>query len=104
MNSGVKTLSGALVRPVDLTGKFHGSQTNATDIYLGEAKTDEYGHLVVLAGRGHSRSVADANQPYPLIMNDFDSPDWIDDTCDGWVHVEVIHTASQEVYVLNPIS
>lgn len=103
MNSGVKTLSSTHTHPVHLTGKFYGSQSNATEIYLGEAKTDEGGRLVVLAGRGYSRSVADANQPYPLIMNDFDSPDWIDDTCDGWVDVEVIHTASQKVYVL-PIS
>jgi L-Lysine epsilon oxidase N-terminal len=103
VNSGVKTLSGTHAHPVHLAGKFYGSQSKATEIYLGEAKTDEDGRLVVLAGRGHSRSVADVNQPYPLIMNDFDSPDWIDDTCDGWVHVEVIHTASQEVYV-TPIS
>jgi hypothetical protein len=100
VNSGVKTLSGANAHPVHLAGKFYGSQTSATEIYLGEAQTDEDGRLVVLAGRGHSRSIADADQPYPLIMTDFDSPDWIDDTCDGWVHVEAVHTASQEVYVL----
>jgi hypothetical protein len=99
--SGVKTLSGTHAHPVPLVGQFYGSQSDPTNIYLGEAKTDDEGRLVVLAGRGLSRSVADKDTPYPLIMTDFDSSDWIDDTCDGWVNVKVTHTASGEVYDLS---
>jgi hypothetical protein len=63
---------------------------------LGEAWTDEEGRLVILAGRGYSRSIADPNQPYPLILTDFDSPDWIDDTSDGYVDVTVKHKSGAE--------
>jgi hypothetical protein len=94
VTTGIKTLNGASAHPITLSGQFYGSKSDPTDIYLGEARTDDQGRLVMLAGRGHSRSVAEKDKPYPLIMTDFDSPDWIDDTSDGWVHVEVRHSAS----------
>ena len=84
-------LPGADVGPITLAGQFYGSKSDPTDIYLGEARTDEAGRLIVLAGRGYSHSIADKDQPYPLIMTDFDSPDWIDDTSDGWISVTVEH-------------
>ena len=91
VNSGVVNLPGAGVGPITLAGQFYGSKCDPTDIYLGEARTDETGRLIVLAGHGYSHSIADKDQPYPLIMTDFDSPDWIDDTSDGWISVTVEH-------------
>ena len=94
ITGGVETLSGANAHPVVLAGQFYGSKPEPTEVYLGEARTDDKGHLVVLAGHGLSRSIADKDKPFPLIMTDFDSPDWIDDTCDGWISVEVKHSPS----------
>jgi hypothetical protein len=93
-------LRGANAHSVPLSGQFYGSHSKPTEVYLGEARTDDEGRLVILAGRGLSRSVADKDIPYPLITTDFDSPDWIDDTSDGWVHVEVKHAASGDMYDL----
>ncbi|KIJ40737.1 hypothetical protein M422DRAFT_32162 [Sphaerobolus stellatus SS14] len=93
VDSGIQRTSGKNAPPVELSGNFFGSKTQATPVYLGEARTDEAGRLVVLAGRGYSRSIVDPDKPYPLILTDFDSSDWIDDTCDGWVDVEVFHPA-----------
>ena len=98
MTSGTKSLGGINAQPVPLSGQFYGSQSAPTDVYLGEARTDAEGRLVVLAGRGLSRSIADKNVPYPLILTDFDSPDWIDDTSDGWVLARVTHISSGKTY------
>lgn len=89
VTSGVQYAQGANMEPVNLEGEFYGSNDTPTPIYLGEARTDEEGHLVMLAGRGLSRSVKDADKPYPYLTDDFDSPDWVDDTSDGWITVEV---------------
>jgi hypothetical protein len=83
VDSGVQKLSGVSASPVLLQGRF-----KRHEVYLGEAHTDAVGRLVVLAGRGLSRSIADPENPYPLILTDFDSPDWIDDTSDGWIDVK----------------
>ncbi|KAF8637314.1 hypothetical protein AX16_010842 [Volvariella volvacea WC 439] len=72
-----------------LHGTFTGSTNEPVDVYLGDAWTDEKGRLVIVGGHGRSRSVADPNEEYPFITDDFDSPDWIDDTSDGWVSVRV---------------
>lgn len=98
MTSGTKTLGGINIHPVPLSGQFYGSQPDPTDVYLGEARTDSEGRLVVLAGRGLSRSIVDKNVPYPLILTDFDSADWIDDTSDGRIHVQVTHISSGRTY------
>lgn len=96
-----KPLTGINAQAVRLEGHFIGSQKNAsTPVHLGDAKTDERGRLVFFAGRGFSQCVTDPNQPFPLIMTDFDSSDWIDDTCDGRVCVEVIHKDSGQRYVV----
>ncbi|KAF9002771.1 hypothetical protein BDQ17DRAFT_1242961 [Cyathus striatus] len=89
VDSGPQIAEGPSAETVKLEGQFYGSKDKPTKVYLGEAKTDEMGRLVVLAGRGHSHSVANENEPYPLILTDFDSPDWVDDTSDGWIDVEV---------------
>jgi L-Lysine epsilon oxidase N-terminal len=84
-------LPGADFGPVTLAGQFYGSKPDPTDVYLGEARTDETGRLIVLTGHGYSHSIADKDQPYPPIISDFDSADWIDDTSDGWISVTVEH-------------
>uniref|UniRef100_A0A8H8CET3 Iminophenyl-pyruvate dimer synthase domain-containing protein n=1 Tax=Psilocybe cubensis TaxID=181762 RepID=A0A8H8CET3_PSICU len=94
VDSGIQSVSGCNAKSVPLAGKFYGSKTEPTDVYLGEARTDEQGRLVVLAGRGLSKSIAKEDDPYPYIMTDFDSPDWIDDTCDGWITATITSTAS----------
>lgn len=88
VDSGVKKINTG-DKPVPLAGKFYGSKDKPTDIYLGEARTDEEGRLVVLAGHGTSKSILDPDNPYPYIMTDFDSADWIDDTSDGWISVTI---------------
>jgi hypothetical protein len=77
--------------PVKLKGSFQGSQLTAQDVHLGEIRTDEQGRLIFIGGAGYSRSVAKQDTPHfqPDIISEFDSIDWVDDTCDGWVNVEV---------------
>lgn len=99
MDSQVQTVIGTNASPVELAGEFYGSKDTPTPVYLGEARTDEEGRLVVLAGRGLSFSIAQEGIKYPLILTDFDSPDWIDDTSDGWVSVTATHTVSTKTFV-----
>lgn len=84
-------LSGPNHEQVYLDGEFKGSTEVTHRIRLGEARTDDEAHLVVLAGYGDSRCLLKAEDPYPLIMDDFNSPDWVDDTCDGWITVSATH-------------
>lgn len=60
-------------------------------MYLGELKTDARGRLVFLGGRGYSQSIQQSLKPHPEIISEFDSIDWVDDVCDGWVDVEISH-------------
>ena len=85
---------------VSLVGHFYGSHTKSTKIHLGDARTDDEGRLVVLAGHGESKSIANKDEPYPYILTDFDSPDWIDDTSDGLISVQVKYTKNHTTYVL----
>jgi hypothetical protein len=83
-------ISGLNSGPVGLKGLFTGSQATGTDITLGELRSDEKGRLVFLGGKGNSFCVADESKPpIPEIISEFDSIDWIDDICDGWVSVKV---------------
>lgn len=100
MDSQAQKISGTSVDPVELAGEFYGSKDTPTPVYLGEARTDEEGRLVVLAGRGLSYSIAQEGIKYPLILTDFDSPDWIDDTSDGWVSVTATHSNSKKEYIV----
>ena len=87
------------MKPVPLAGDFYGSKDHPTNIYLGDARTDEEGRLIVLAGHGKSRSIEKEDDPYPYLMTDFDSSDWIDDTSDGWISVTVKPHSSGKMYV-----
>ncbi|KAH9850551.1 hypothetical protein C2E23DRAFT_734556 [Lenzites betulinus] len=86
--------------PVPLTGKFQGSLPSASaavNVTLGELRTDEAGRLVFVPGSGVARSVLDLEGHesvlQPEIISEFDSIDWIDSICDGWVDVKVEHSA-----------
>ncbi|KZT69484.1 hypothetical protein DAEQUDRAFT_726433, partial [Daedalea quercina L-15889] len=81
--------------PVPLVGYFQGSLPDADDalpVTLGEMRTDDQGRLVFIPGTGQARSVQDISRLYqPEIISEFDSIDWFDDVCDGWVDVSVTH-------------
>ncbi|KIJ65358.1 hypothetical protein HYDPIDRAFT_27377 [Hydnomerulius pinastri MD-312] len=79
--------------PIDLVGDFYGSQAKPTPVNLGQIRTDDKGRLIFIAGAGYSRCVANPKEPHfqPDILSEFDSIDWVDDTCDGWVDVTVDH-------------
>lgn len=74
-----------------MTGQFKGSAPAPVDVYLGSIKVDEKGRLLVLPGHGYSHCIDNPEDPYPLILTDFDNPNWVDDTCDGTVKVKVTH-------------
>ncbi|KAI0825347.1 hypothetical protein BC628DRAFT_1410386 [Trametes gibbosa] len=85
-------------KPVALKGRFQGSSENpfyAINVTLGELRTDEVGRLVFIPGSGVARSVLGLTTQdqvlQPEIISEFDSTDWIDSVCDGWVDVKVEH-------------
>jgi hypothetical protein len=66
-------------------------ESPAVSVYLGEVRTDAHGRLLVLGGRGVSRSVIPEN-PIGYLNGDefFASNDyWYDDTSDGVVSADV---------------
>lgn len=73
------------------TGSFTAGGKTETGIYLGELRTDDAGRLMVLGGRGVSKSTIGAP---PFDANDsgsFNNADtWYDDTSDGPVSASVI--------------
>ena len=84
---------------VNLKGVFRGSNENVTeinDVYLGQLQVDDAGRLIFVPGSGHAKSVADPNNSQPEIVSEFDSSDWIDTACDGWVGVKVTATGGFE--------
>ncbi|KIL59196.1 hypothetical protein M378DRAFT_1016847 [Amanita muscaria Koide BX008] len=78
---------------VNLKGIFQGSNKQVTpdinDVYLGQLQVDQAGRLIFVPGTGNAKCVADPNNFQPEIVSEFDSADWIDTACDGWVKVEV---------------
>jgi hypothetical protein len=86
------------IGPVEIVGKFWGSKEEPTPVYLGELQTDNEGRLVFLGGNGRSFSInpdkhvpPHVAQDQPEIISEFDSIDWCDDVCDGWVDVSISH-------------
>jgi len=67
------------------TGKFMG-----TSVYLGELRTDEAGHLIVLGGRGHSASF-DGSKAITFANNE----GWYDDISDGPVTAKVVYDGNK---------
>ncbi|KAG1743607.1 uncharacterized protein EDB91DRAFT_1335740 [Suillus paluster] len=108
VDSKVQTITAGTLEEVSLTGLFRGSRAASVDVHLGEIRTNEQGHLIFIGGAGYSRSVGNPGQAHfqPDIISEFDSIDWVDDTCDGWVDVTVQHgdltfTALQKSTVLS---
>ncbi|KDQ58316.1 hypothetical protein JAAARDRAFT_46828 [Jaapia argillacea MUCL 33604] len=96
VDPGVQTIIadprlGQLHPPVKLTGDFFGSRDTATKVSLGEIRTDERGRLVFIGGAGYSRCISHPDKPHyqPDIVSEFDSIDWVDNVCDGWVDATV---------------
>ena len=83
----------------DLVGKFKGSAPAPVDVYLGTLDTDPSGRLLFIPGHGNSRCILDPADPHPLLLTDFDNPNWVDDTCDGTVKVTVKPLGETSMYV-----
>jgi hypothetical protein len=89
--------------PIVITGKgassseageyeFIGKFQNATDVYLGELRTDDEGRLLVLGGRGHSAAIDETGTDVSgerWITNYANNDFWHDDTSDGPVECQV---------------
>lgn len=91
INAAKLTVSGRSQTSEAFSGRFLGVED---DIYLGELRTDEKGHLVVLGGKGRSGTAMPDN---PL-ANYANNEAWFDDTSDGPVSAEVeINGQSLEV-------
>ena len=74
--------------PVQLDGRYRGTAVN-----LGNIRMDSQGKLIVLGGRGDSRSPSNAQ-----IGNSFyNNPDWFDDLADGPVRAKILVPGSDPV-------
>lgn len=102
-NTGVTDREGLVIRnphPVTVTGPSRSGdvlqgQFLGEDVYLGEARTDPQGRLVVLGGRGKSGSV-----PPGAPLRDFANNDaWHDDVSDGPVSATVTVPGQEPVVV-----
>ena len=92
VDPGPKTISSPDINTIiDISGKFQGSRADTVDVHLGQLRTNEEGHLIFIGGAGYSRCVTSRDTPHPDIVSEFDSADWVDDMCDGWVEVLVGH-------------
>ena len=68
----------------------NGKFKDVKDIYLGELQTDDSGRLIVLGGRGVSKSPSGAPPFDPADPSSFNNADdWYDDMSDGPVHATV---------------
>lgn len=77
-----------------LFADFCGSnRSNPTRVTIGQAQRDGAGRLIFIGGDGDSRCVTKGSEVHPEIISEFDSTDWVDDVCDGWVSVEVLNSA-----------
>ncbi|KAF8637447.1 hypothetical protein AX17_002812 [Amanita inopinata Kibby_2008] len=92
IDPGLQTITSAdtEVPPVPLVGTFQGSADTPVPVALGELRLDSKGRLIFLGGSGRSAHVKKQGKLHqPEILSEFDSIGWFDDTCDGWVEVEV---------------
>src|SRR2546430_3932440 len=76
------TVTGRNAGPASGVGRIVGK-----DLFLGEARTDSSGRLIVLGGRGHAASWETPPRRIPEYLN---NPTWYDDIADGSVDAVVI--------------
>lgn len=76
--SDVVTINSDSNEVFDLVGKY-----KETSVYLGSINTDSKGNLIVAGGKGISQG------PYIPNMNFYYSPDWFDDTSDGYIKATI---------------
>lgn len=93
IDPGPRTLDGPDQRKMFVGGTFDLSDAAAVDVPLGEARTDDGGHLLVLGGFGFSSSPTDAG-----ISHFRDNDDWHDDVADGPVTATVHLHATDETF------
>ncbi|HVE85710.1 MAG TPA: LodA/GoxA family CTQ-dependent oxidase [Myxococcales bacterium] len=77
------------------------AESASVDVYLGELRTDPHGRLLVLGGRGESRSLIPDN-PVGFLNGDFyfgSNDYWHDDTSDGVVSATVTLKSGRPVEV-----
>ena len=79
IDAGPQDISGEKSH-VKLSGQFKG-----TAVDLGDLHTDQEGRLIVLGGKGDSKSVPDGAR----LVNFANNPNWFDDVSDGPVHAKV---------------
>lgn len=68
-----------------LNGQFRGA-----DVNLGQLQVDDAGRLVFIPAEGKIHG----DQPKDTSQASLDTPNCVDDVCDGWVDVTVEHTDS----------
>jgi L-Lysine epsilon oxidase N-terminal/L-lysine epsilon oxidase C-terminal domain/von Willebrand factor type A domain len=92
IDPGARTLEGPDQREVFDTGKITFPGAAVVTVPLGEARTDDDGHLLVLGGFGTSASPTNQN-----ITNFLDNAGWYDDVSDGPVtaHVTIQSTGDE---------
>ncbi|MBB4908509.1 LodA/GoxA family CTQ-dependent oxidase [Actinophytocola algeriensis] len=93
IDPGARTLAGPGQRATFDGGKIRFPGHSEVDVPLGEARTDEDGHLVVLGGFGTSASPGNAP-----ITNFLDNEGWFDDVSDGPVTAHLTVRASGEEF------
>lgn len=80
-------ISGASFMPPEGTATL--GEIRGRPIYLGEARTDAKGRLVVLPGWGDAFNWSDASGTDPELVDYYDNPGWYDDIADGSVDATV---------------
>jgi hypothetical protein len=105
IDPGSKTISGKNQSGVLFnTGRFTATDklgaAHTDTVFLGELRTDKNGNLIVLGGRGLSKSPANL----PLTGFYYFSPGWYDDVSDGYVKATVtvngVASQAQDAWVI----
>jgi len=80
--SATGTVAGPMAAPASLVGSYR-----ATDVKLGDIRTDGAQRLIVLGGSGRAGSLS--NPPAPMGGSFYNNPDWFDDVGDGPVRAVI---------------
>lgn len=92
IDPGERTLDGPNQIKTFDNGQIKFSGQSPITVPLGEVRTDDDGHLLVLGGFGHSDS-----QPQSSISDFYDNPNWYDDISDGPIKAHIrLHSTNDE--------